>query len=449
MRGKHEKARHPISNKSAAPSTAGLLGTTTLSIPRVHAAGSDEIKVALIGCGGRGTGAAVQAMRTPGPVKLWSMADAFADRLEASLKQLSTGANVSRGTAEGLQARIDVPPERRFVGLDAYRDAIDSGVDLVLLATPPAFRPMQFEYAVKQGKHVFMEKPVAVDAPGVRRVLATGKEADRKGLKVVVGMHRRHDFVYQETIRRIHDGALGELNLLRAYSNRSGTAKYLKRTPEMTEMEYQIGHWYYFTWLSGDFIVEQSVHMLDVCNWAKGDYPVMAQGQGGRQVRTGKDYGQIYDHFFIEYTYEDGSKMFSQNRHIRGCWNSIAEFAHGTLGRAHIGEGVIEGKNGWAMNRKRMRNRSRVPHQVEHDVLFDAVRNGKPHNETKYGAMSTLTAIMGRMAGYSGQQIRRQDVLESNVSLLPERLAWDADPPVFPDADGAYPAAIPGLTEVL
>ncbi len=408
-----------------------------------HPAGSDEIKIALIGCGGRGTGAAAQALHTAGPVKLWAMADAFEDRLEGSLKRLSTGAKVSRGTSEGLGAKVDVPPERRFVGLDAYRRAIDSGVDLVLLTTPPGFRPAQFEYAIKQGKHVFMEKPVAVDSPGVRSVLATGAEADRKGLKVGVGLHRRHDVSCQQIVQRIHDGAVGDVQLARAYSNRAGTAKYLERTPEMTEMRYQIGHWYYFTWLSGDFIVEQSIHMLDICNWAKGGFPVTAQGQGGRQVRTGSDYGQIYDHFFIEYTYDDGCKLFSQNRHMRGCWNSISYLVEGPLGSAQIEKGRIEGKNAF-----RVRKKSPNPYQVEHDVLFDAVRNGKPHNETHYAAMSTLTAIMGRMAGYSGKQIGLQEALESNVSLSPERLAWDAQPPTLPNADG-YPVAMPGVTKVL
>ena len=444
MSSTKEQPRRRFLRTSAATAAVGLLGSGVSLARSAHVAGNDEIKIALIGCGGRGTGAAVQALRTAGPVKLWAMADAFEDRLEGSLKQLTTGASVSRGTAEGLQDRIDVPPQRRFVGLDAYRQAIDCGVDLVLLTTPPGFRPEQFEYAVKQGKHVFMEKPVAVDPPGVQQVLTTGKEADRKGLKVGVGLHRRHDAVYQETIQRIHDGALGELMLLGAYSNRAGTAKYLKRTPEMTEMFYQVGHWYYFTWLSGDFIVEQSIHMIDVCNWAKRGNPVMAQGQGGRQFRTGNDYGQIFDHFFIEYTYEDGSKMYSQNRHIPACWNSIAHHAYGPLGHSQIGKGLIEGKNPW-----RMRQKSPNAYQTEHDVLFDAVRNGKPHNEAEYGARSTLTAIMGRMAGYSGQQIHLQDALESNVNLSPERIAWDAEPPVLPDADGDYPVAIPGVTKVL
>lgn len=409
-----------------------------------HAAGSDELKIALIGCGGRGTGAASQALNTAGPIKLWAMADAFEDRLEGSLQRLTTGAAVSRGSAKGLADKIEVPPERRFVGLDAYRRAIDCGVDVVVMATPPGFRPAQFAYAVAQGKHVFMEKPVAVDAPGIRQVLAAGREATRKGLKVGVGLHRRHSPLYQETIKRVQDGAIGEVRLLTAYSLRAGTGKYLKRTPEMTEMQYQVGHWYYFTWLSGDFIVEQSVHMIDVCNWAKGDYPVVAQGQGGRQVRTGSDYGQIYDHMAVEYTYDDGAKLVSLNRHIPGCFNNISEHALGTKGRASFTAGEIEGAVNW-----RMRDDRSNPYQLEHDALFAAVRNGQPYNEAQYGAMSTLTAIMGRMATYSGREIRRDEALASELSLTPARLAWDDDPPDLPGKDGFYPVAMPGVTKAL
>ena len=419
---------------------AGAAVAGRLSVARgAHARGSDELKIALIGCGGRGTGAAAQALNTPGPVKLWAMADAFEERLERSLKQLSSGAKVSRGSAEGLAQRIDVPPERRFVGLEAHRQAIDCGVDVVLLTTPPGFRPGQFEYAVRQGKHVFMEKPVAVDGPGIRKVLAVAEEAKRKGLKVGVGLHRRHDPVYQQNVRRIRDGAVGDVRLLCAYSNRAGTGKYLKRLPEMTEMQYQVGHWYYFTWLSGDFIVEQSVHMLDVCNWAKGDYPVEAQGQGGRQVRTGNDYGQIFDHFAIEYTYADGAKMFSQNRHIRGCWNQIAHHAYGTGGHVQLGEPPAA--------ERRSKRKPANPYQIEHDVLFDTVRNDKPHAEAEYAAMSTLTAIMGRMAGYSGKVVTRDEALHSNLDLSPERYTWDAKPPVLPDENGDYPVAMPGVTK--
>jgi predicted dehydrogenase len=441
------------SPKSSSPITApnsvrrgtavALAGGLTLA-RAVHASASDELKIALVGCGGRGTGAAAQALSTQGPVKLWAMADAFEDRLQNSLKQLTAGGNVSRGTAEGLAAKIDVPPERRFIGLDAYRHAIDCGVDVVLLTTPPGFRPVQFEYAVGQGKHVFMEKPVAVDAPGIRRVLAAAEEAKQKGLKVGVGLHRRHDRVYQETIDRVQQGAIGEVRLLGAYSNRAGTAKYLKRTPEMTEMQYQVGHWYYFTWLSGDFIVEQSIHMIDVCNWAKGGFPVTAQGQGGRQVRTGADYGHIYDHHAVEYTYADGAKLFSQNRHIPGCWNIIAHHGWGTKGHAQFGEGLIEGATPW-----RMREKPPNAYQVEHDVLFEAIRNDRPHNEAVYGAKSTMTAILGRMATYSGKEVTWDEAFNSTLDLSPSDYTWDATPSILPDANGVYPAAMPGVTKAL
>ena len=407
----------------------------------IHSGGTDELKIALVGCGGRGTGAAAQALNTAGPVKLWAMADAFGDRLANSLKQLTTGAKVSRGTAQGLADKIDVPQERQFVGLDAYRKAIDCGVDVVLLTTPPGFRPIQFEYAVARGKHAFMEKPVGVDSPGIRRVLAANDEAKRQNLKVGVGLHRRHDKVFQETIRRVHEGAIGKLRLLTAYSNRGGVGKYLKRTPQMTEMEYQIGHWYYFTWLSGDFIVEQSVHMIDVCNWAQGGYPVSAQGQGGRQVRTGADYGHIFDHFAVEYTYEDGTKLFSQNRHMPGCWNNISHHGHGTEGHAQFGAGLIEGRTNW-----RMRQKPANPYQVEHDVLFDAVRNHKPHNEVDYAARSTLTAVMGRMAAYSGKEVTWDQALNSTEDLSPSGYTWDAQPSILPDAHGRYPVATPGVS---
>ncbi|MHC4402376.1 MAG: Gfo/Idh/MocA family protein [Planctomycetota bacterium] len=438
MRKTTENGHHTSTSKARLAAGASLLGVAR----GAHASGEEVLKIALVGCGGRGTGAAVQALRAATGAKLWAMADAFGDRLENSLKRLLAGETVSRGSAAGLAARIDVPPERRFVGLDAYRQAIQSGVDVVLLTTPPAFRPAQFEHAVAQGKHVFMEKPVAVDAPGVRRVLAAGEAARRKGLKVGVGLHRRHDVIYRETIERIRDGAVGDLKLLLAYSNRAGTGKYLKRTPQMTEMEYQVGHWYYFTWLSGDFIVEQSVHMLDVCNWAKGGYPVVAQAQGGRQVRTGSDYGQIYDHFAVEYAYDDGTRLFSQNRHVPGCFNSIAHHAYGTRGRAHIGAGTIEGPARW-----KPRHKPPNAHQVEHDDLFDAIRNDRPYNEAEYGALSTMTAVLGRMAAYSGGEVRWDEAIGSESSLLPDRLAWDADPPVLPDAEGRYPVAMPGVTK--
>ncbi len=430
-------------------STAAAIGTSlvgSLSIVRsAHAAGDETIKVALIGCGGRGTGAITQALNTKGPVKLWAMADVLEDRLQASLSALTKGqeARYDREKHQGFGAKVDVPPERRFLGFEAYKQAIDAGVDMVILTTPGHFRPVQFEYAVKQGKHVFMEKPVATDAPGIRQLLAANEEAKKKNLKVAVGLNCRHDLKFQETIKRLNDGAIGDIVFMRCYRNGSGLSRVLRQA-DMTEMEYQLRNPYYFLWVCGDGFVGGLIHELDVCNWLKGEHPITAQGQGGRQVCIGYEYGNLYDHHFVEFTYQDGTKMFSQYRRIPGCWNSISEHAHGTGGEANIRRGRIEGAGKW-----RFRDRIPNPYQVEHDVLFDAIRQNKPHNEAEYGATSTMTAIMGRMASYSGKVIRWEDAINSKMSLAPERYALDAEPPVLPGADGLYPVAMPGITKVL
>jgi predicted dehydrogenase len=428
--------------------SSAVLAGTALSgaiAARAYAAGDEAIKVALIGCGGRGTGAACQILSTKGPVKLWAMAAVFAHRLESSHAAVTKGqrAAYDRAAHRGFGARIDVPPERRFVGFDAYKKAIESGVDLVLLTTPPHFRPVQFEYAVRQGKHVFMEKPVATDAPGIRQLLAANEEARKKNLKVVVGLQRRHDPRYQETIKRIKDGAIGDVVCMRSYWN-MGSIRGGRPQPDVTEMQYQLRNWPCFTWLGGDHIVEAHIHNLDVCNWLKGAHPVAAQGQGGRQVHTAREYGDIYDHHFVEFTYQDGTKMFGQCRNISGCWSRVSEHAHGTKGYAEINRARIEGAGKW-----RFRGRISNPYQREHDVLLDAIRNSKPHNEAGYGAISTMTAIMGRMATYSGKVVRWEDAINSEFSLAPERYAWDAEPPVVPGKDGSYPVAIPGITKAL
>ena len=429
--------------------TAGVVavGGTALAgdIARTaHAAGDETIKVALIGCGGRGAGAATQALSTRGPVTLWAMADVFEDKLETSLAALTKGqeSRYDRKEHHGFRDKIDVPPERRFIGFDAYKKAIDSGVDMVILATSPHFRPMHYEYAVKQGKHVFMEKPVATDAPGVRQLLAANEEAKKKGLKVGVGLMYRHNLQYQEMIKRIQDGAIGDIFYIRCYAN-IGFMWTIPRRPEMSEMEYQMRNWQYFTWLGGDQIVEQHIHLLDVCNWAKGEQPVSAAGMGGRQVRKGPEHGQVYDHHVVEFTYSDGIKMFSQCRQISGCWSYVSEEVLGTKGSAYLRRGAIEGVDG----RWRFRGKLPNPYQVEHDVLFDAIRNDKPHNEAEYAALSTMTAIMGRMATYSGKMINWDDAINSSVSLAPQRYAWDADPPILPGEDGLYPAAMPGVRQ--
>jgi predicted dehydrogenase len=417
-------------------SSAALVGATLLRSSRAAEIGDDrELKVALVGCGGRGTGAAAQALSTAGKVKLVAMADAFSDRLENSL------AEISREHGD----RVDVPASRRFLGFDAYRQAIDCDVDVVILTTQPGFRPSHFEYAVSRGRHVFMEKPVAVDAPGVRRVLAAAEDAKRENLKVSVGLQRHHDARYLETIQRLRDGAIGDINFMRCYWNSDGVWMN-KRTREMTEMEYQMRNWYYFTWLCGDHIVEQHIHNLDVCNWLKGGPPVRAQGQGGRQVRVGRDYGEIYDHHCVEFTYGDGSTLFSQCRHQPGTWSSVTEHAHGSQGSSDISAASITPRQGAAW---RSRLESTDPYQVEHDVLFAAIRNGTPHNEVEYGAHSTMTAILGRMATYSGKVLTWDEAFNSQVSLWPAELDWKASPPTLPDAAGLYAIPTPGVTRVI
>ncbi len=269
------------------------------------------------------------------------MADAFADRLEASLRALPAAV----GEQSAAQT-IDVPPQRRFTGLDAYRKAIDAGVDVVLLTGPPGFRPQHFEYAVNAGKHVFMEKPVATDAVGVRRVLAAAEVAKRKSLKVAVGLQRHHDPSYQELVGRIQEGALGRIVTLRCYWNGGPPAKKAIPRESMTELEYQVRNWYFFDWLSGDHICEQHIHNIDVCNWITQSHPILAEGTGGRQVRTGKEYGNIFDHHCVEFTYANGVKMFSSCRQMPGCKNLVAEFAEGTDGGAELGNNRFMLTNG-------------------------------------------------------------------------------------------------------
>ncbi len=427
-------SRREFIKTSSAAAIASTLGITH----SVHAAGSDEIKIALIGCGGRGTGAAVNALSTKAKVKvkLVAMADAFADRLERSLKSI---------LKQPIKDRVDVPPERQFVGLDAYRDAIDSGVDMVLLCTPPGFRPAQFEASVNAGKHVFMEKPVATDAPGVRLIMETNKIAKEKGLLVAVGHHMRHEAPYCEMVQRIQDGVIGEVQFLRAFFN-SGGVWNRPRKEGQSEMEHQIQNWYYFVWLSGDHIVEQHVHDLDICNWIMQGHPVEAQGTGGRQMRIGKEYGEIFDHHSIEFTYSDGTKMFSECRHIPACWNSFSQHAHGTKGVAHL-IGHLMTELELKGQKPERRKRGQDGHQVEHDDLFNALITGKEYNEADYGASSTMTAILGRMASYSGKVVIWKDAINSELTQAPPEISWDAQPLSRPGKDGIYPCAYPGITK--
>ena len=435
--------------------TAGSLAIPAALSSRAFAAGSDEIKIGLIGCGGRGSGAAAQALSTGRKnIKLAAMADAFNDRLQLSLSSLMRGkagkSKVEKGS--GFGDAIDVPADRQYVGLDGYRKIIDSDVDLVILTGPPGYRPLHFEYAVNAGKHVFMEKPLATDAPGVRRILAANETAKEKNLKVGVGLQRHHQASYQEAIRRIHAGEIGRIVSMRCFWNAGNPAKTPVPREKLTELEYQVRNWYFFSWLSGDHICEQHIHNLDVCNWVKGETPKSAQGMGGRQVRTDKRFGNIFDHHAVIYTYADGTKMHSYCRQIPGCKNLVAEQIDGSDGAAELGTGPAQltrrGEVIWATPRRRPKDYV-SPYQVEWNAIVDAILNDLPHNEAEYGATSTMTAIMGRLATYSGKVIEWDEALGSDISITTDAESWDAPAPVKSLSDGSYRIPIPGVTKVL
>jgi len=413
---KQTNRRDFIRGTTAAATGLALAGSLNIA-QTAHAAGGDELKIALIGCGGRGTGAAHNHLSSCGNVKLIALADAFADRANGCAKYLRK----KHGD------KVDLPAERIFVGFDAYKNVLAADPDIVLIATPPGFRPLHYAAAIKAGKHVFMEKPCCVDAPGFRSLNETNKLADEKNLKVVVGLQRRYQKSYLEGIKKIHDGELGDLTLLRAYWN-GGPIWVRMRKPEQSEMEYQMRNWYHFVWLSGDHIVEQHVHNLDVCNWAKGDHPVEANGMGSCHVRNNRGIGQIYDNHFVEFTYKDGTKLYSQCRQQPGTWNSVSEAIHGT-------KGVSNGQSGRG---------GRNPLEREHMALVDAIRKDEKLNNGWYAATSSFTAVLGRMATYSGKIVKWDDAAANGPSEMPEKFAFDANPPAMPDKDGNYPMPVPG-----
>jgi len=427
----------------------GLFAGGMMILPKLAGAnffsGSDDvIKVALIGCGGRGTGAAMQALLSKQNVKLVAMADAFQDRLDRCYKTITSDDNEDWSGAKGnIKDKIDVPAERRFVGFDAYEKAIPLA-DVVILATPPGFRPIHFEEAIKQGKHVFMEKPVATDPAGVQKVLEAAKVAKQKKLNVVVGLQRHYQNSYRELFKR--KSQIGDIVSAQAWWNNDGVWVN-PRKPGQTEMEYQMRNWYYFNWLCGDHITEQHIHNIDVVNWFKGAYPVKAQGMGGREVRKGKDHGEIFDHHFVEFHYADGSILNSQCRHQPKTMAKVDELLVGTKGRIQCGDANIvdlKGKVLYQFDKKSENN----PYQTEHDELFAAIAKGEyKFADAENGAYSTMTSILGRMATYSGQVIDWDKALNSGINLQPKAYAWDAAPSVVPNADGFYPIAVPGVTK--
>lgn len=439
-----KESRRDFLKNSAKIVAAVAVGSSAL--PFVHAAENNTIKIALIGCGGRGTGAAGQALSTKGPTRLWAMADVFQNRLQASFNSLK----------QRYSDQVDVPPERQFLGLDGFKkamDTLDKG-SVVILATPPAFRPIHFEYAVNKGLNVFMEKSFAVDAPGIRRVLKTGELAKEKNLKVAGGLMSRHYLPLEQAIEQIHSGIIGDVITEYAY-RMHGPVGFSPKRPNMKELEHQIANYSCFTWLNGSFIVDWLIHNIDVCCWVKNAYPVSVQGMGGRQVRKDKD--QLFDHYMAEYTFPDGTRLIAQGRHISQCYDFFGDIIHGTTGCAVLGEGIPKPliyKSHKSTTENVIWKYTGAPcdaYQREHDLLFDAIRNDKPYNETERCAKSCFTAIMGRMACESGKLVTWEEAFNSNLELAPglDNYTIDSPPPesARPDENGNYPIAMPGSTK--
>jgi len=363
------------------------------------------------------------------------LGDVFPDHLEATRAALrEVAANDAK--VKELGNSVDVPDDRCFIGFDAYEKVAHSDVDYVILATPPGFRPMMIEAVIRAGKNLFAEKPVGVDGPGIRKVLAAYEEAQKKKLAVVAGTQRRHQAGYLETIQRVHDGAIGPITSARVFWNQ-GRLWVKPRQPGWTDMEWQIRNWLYFTWLSGDHICEQHVHNLDVANWAIGHHPVRAVGMGGRQVRVGPEYGHIFDHFAIDYEYPNGVHVMSMCRQIEGCENSVSEALIGTKGFCQADHYTIKGETNW---QREHRDDDVDPYVQEHTDLIAGIRSGKPLNELRNVAQSTLTAIMGRMSAYTGKAVTWDQALNSKETQLPAKLAWTSLP--------VAPVAMPGKTRL-
>lgn len=404
---------------------AVTLGTMLSSFPAgAYAQGTeDKIRIALIGCGGRGSGAADDNLKAcGGKTQIVAVADAF------------------QGSAQRLAKTHNVSADKTFWGLDAYKKAIAADVDMVILATPPGFRPVHYRAAIEAGKHVFMEKPCCVDAPGYRSLLETNKMAEEKNLKVGVGLQRRHNAGYVNGIQQIHDGKFGDLILLQAYWNGSGIW-WRDSEPDWSEIQKQVNNWYHFTWLSGDNICEQHIHNLDVCNWAKNAHPIEANGMGGSEIRRKENHNetQLFDHHFVEYTYPDGTKMYSQCRHAPNCFNAVTEYAFGSKRHGSMqASGDVRDTNGVEFKFG--------DYQQEHYALVEAIRNNKPFHEGHFGATSSFTAVLGRMATYSGKVIKWDEAVKRGTELAPgiADFTFDSEAPVKPDADGNYPIPVPG-----
>ncbi len=430
-----QTAKHPSRREflKLASSVAAVAATTRLSVARAaHPGGSDVLKVGLIGCGGRGCGAAVNAMNADPQVQLTALADAFDWRITEALKLISA--------ERPEQSRVD--QEHCFVGLQAYRQLIDSGVDVVLITVPSHFAPIYLKAAVDAGKHVFCEKTHAVDAPGVRLVMEAGEIARQKGLSIVSGLAWRYHTGVQETMKRVHDGAIGEIHTIQEICN-TGSLRSLPRRPGMTEMEYQIYNWYDFNWLSADLPGLNLVHNLDKAAWAlHDDPPLKAWGMGGREVRKGPSFGDVYDHHATVFHYASGVQLYAYCRQIDGTLTDVSDMFIGTKGRCDLLRHTIQGESPW-----RYEGPDCNRFDLEHVALFSAVRSGHPINNSTYMARSSLMALMATWCSHTGEELTWDQCMQSNRQANPSAYAFDAIPPTLPDANGHYPIAVPGITQ--
>ena len=427
-----DPSRRSFLKTAVASASAAALSPLARS---VHAAGSGSIKIGLIGCGGRGSGAAVNAMNAGPDVKLVAMADLFEQYVRGSRDRVK----------KAKPDQVDVPDDRCFVGFDAYKKVIQSDVDVVLIAAASHFHPAFLKAAIDAGKHVFCEKPHGLDVPGVRSTLATCEEAKKRNLSVVSGLCWRYDVGVRETMQRVLDGAIGEIL---AIQETYITSPYClrRRQPDWSEQTYQFQNWYHFNWLSGDQTAQQLIHSIDKSSWAMGDRPpVKAWGVGGRQVCTTPEYGDQFDHHAVVFQYDNGVRVFGVCRDQLGCYNETSDYIIGTKGRCDLIKHVIEGANPW----KRPKGPKPSMYDEEHKALFEGIRTGKPINNSSYMGTSSLLAIMAQMVCYSGQEITWQQMMDCTKTFTQPSYSWDMTLPILPDKDGNYAAAMPGKTKML
>ncbi len=429
--------------------TVAVSALAGMAVPYCHAAEDNTIKLALVGCGGRGTGAIGNALSTTGgPIKLFAMADLFPDRMQSSLKSLQ----------QQFPDRVDVPPERQFIGFDAYRKAIDSlgPQDVVVLTTHAAFRPMHFEYAAQKGVNVFAEKSFATDGPAVRRWLSAAEVSEQKNLKVGVGFMWRHSAAREEVISRIHDGAIGDVHTLRIYRVHGPVVCPPRPAdrPDMKELAFQLRYPNSFSWVSSGFFIDWHCHNVDVACWAKGAWPVKAQGMGGRCYEQA---GSQFDHYTVEYTFADGAKLFCFSRHMTGCWETYADYAHGSKGSAVLMSNLAEPKSRIYASQRidedtpvwEYGKNDPNPYDVEWQLLVDAIRQDKAHNEARRAGEADVAALMGRIATHTGQYITWDEVMKSDFQFVQDidHMTFDTPAPIHVEPGEIYPAPMPGITK--